>query len=238
MPKRYARELRQAARVYRVSAVPLSGIPGRLSIQRSRNRRLSASALLPPTKASASGSRSADHRTIEGRVAEREQPAVGGHFPVTAPVGGGGHAHDGLVQRLAAHRAVESGVPEGEDAAVGRRRPVAVAARTRCHCLPNRCRLRLEGPRAAVPADGVGGPSKGPAAAYAQDVGGNLADRRRWTRDPIGIIGEDRLGIRPHRWGRRQDGQRPRRAVPGPDRCRLTCIGGLGGQERGPAQGR
>ena len=47
------------------------------------------------------------------------------HQPVAAPVRGGGHAHDGLVEVHAAHRSVEGGVAEGEDAAVGRHRPVA-----------------------------------------------------------------------------------------------------------------
>ena len=35
---------------------------------------------------------------VELGVAEGEHPAVGGHQPVPAPVGRGGHADDGLVQ--------------------------------------------------------------------------------------------------------------------------------------------
>ena len=52
-------------------------------------------------------------------------PPSAGHQPVAAAVGGGGHAHDGLVQRDAAHRAVEGGVTEGEHAAVQGHQPVA-----------------------------------------------------------------------------------------------------------------
>ncbi len=59
------------------------------------------------------------------RLAVGEDAAVRGHQPVPAPVGGGGHAHDGLVQVPAAHGAEEGGVAVGEDAAVRGHQPVA-----------------------------------------------------------------------------------------------------------------
>ena len=67
------------------------------------------------------------HGAVEGGVAEGEHPAVGGHLPVAAALGGGGDPHDGLVEGLSAHGAVEGGVTEGEEPAVGGHLPVAAA---------------------------------------------------------------------------------------------------------------
>ena len=69
-------------------------------------------------------------------VAEGEDAAVGGHQPVAAPVGGGGHAHDGLGERDVARRAVEARIAEGEDAAVGGHQPVAARRRGWRPCPP------------------------------------------------------------------------------------------------------
>ena len=66
-------------------------------------------------------------RAVEVGVAEGEDAAVGGHLPVAAAVGGGGHAHHRSVQRKGAGRPVEVGVAEGEEAAVGGHLPVAAA---------------------------------------------------------------------------------------------------------------
>ena len=63
------------------------------------------------------------------RVAVVEDAAVGGHQPVALAVGGGRHAHDGLVERQVAGRPVEGGVAVVEDPAVGGHQPVALAVR-------------------------------------------------------------------------------------------------------------
>src|SRR5664280_2063605 len=58
----------------------------------------------------------APHRALEDGTSEGEEPAVRGHLEI-APGRRQGHAHDGLIQRLAAHRAVERH-PEGEQPTV------------------------------------------------------------------------------------------------------------------------
>ena len=42
----------------------------------------------------------AAHRTEERRIAEGEDPAVGGHLPVAAAVGGHREAYHGFIERL------------------------------------------------------------------------------------------------------------------------------------------
>ena len=64
---------------------------------------------------------------VEGGVAVGEDAPVGGHQPVALAVGGGGHPHDGPVERQTAGGAVEGGVAVGEDAPVGGHQPVALA---------------------------------------------------------------------------------------------------------------
>ena len=70
-------------------------------------------------------------RAVEGRVAEREDAAVGRDEPIAAPGRRRRDPDDRLVQRDGAGGAVERRVAEREDPAVARDRPVAVARRGR-----------------------------------------------------------------------------------------------------------
>ena len=69
--------------------------------------------------------------TVEARIAEGEDAAVGGDEPVAAPVGRGGDADDGALEMQRAGGAVELGRPEAEDAAVRSHQPVPVRRRGR-----------------------------------------------------------------------------------------------------------
>ena len=64
---------------------------------------------------------------MEAGVAEREDPAIGGHQPVALTVTCRRNADDRRVQVLAAHGTVEAGVAEGEDPAIAGHQPVALA---------------------------------------------------------------------------------------------------------------
>src|SRR5271166_3151965 len=65
------------------------------------------------------------HGTVELCVLVAEDAPVRGHEPVAAPVGGGRHANDRLVEGDVPHRAEERGV-EAERAPVGGDQPVAL----------------------------------------------------------------------------------------------------------------
>ena len=65
--------------------------------------------------------------SVEGGVAEGEDPSVACDEPVALAVGGGGDADDGLVEVGAASGSVEGGVAEGEDPSVSGDEPVALA---------------------------------------------------------------------------------------------------------------
>src|SRR5450756_929811 len=72
-------------------------------------------------------------RTIELRVAKCEDPAVGGHRPITTPFSGGSHTDDGLVEPDVARRPVELRVAECEDPAVGGHQPITTTVRGGSH---------------------------------------------------------------------------------------------------------
>ena len=80
-------------------------------------------------------------------------PPSDGHQPVALAVGGGGHAHDRLVEGQGAGGAVEGGVAEGEDAAVAGHQPVALAVGGRRHAHHGLLRVRepVEPKKAASP---------------------------------------------------------------------------------------
>src|SRR5204863_387042 len=68
-------------------------------------------------------------RAEEGRVAEGEDAAVGGHEPVAFPIWRGNHAHDWLAERQRSGGPEEAGVAQAEHAAVGGHEPVAAQRR-------------------------------------------------------------------------------------------------------------
>ncbi len=77
-------------------------------------------------------------------------PAVGGHQPVALPVGGGRHAHDGLVEVDVAGGAEEAGVTEAEDPPVGGHHPVALAVGSGRHAHDGLVEMDVAG-RAEIP---------------------------------------------------------------------------------------
>ncbi len=79
---------------------------------------------------------------MELGVAERKDPAIGTHQPVTLAIGSSRHPDNGVRQSDPARRTVEVGVAEREDRSIGTHQPVTGArlAQSRLPITPGRNR--------------------------------------------------------------------------------------------------